>query len=163
MCIFFATACAYNDQESPSSTQSTQVHDVNKVKIYFNIGKVDSLESSGYVTRSAKSNDVLNFAIQSYLQGVTKEEEQMGFKTNNLGLTSFNIKVGDRKAMIDFESDNLDIQGPNQILSFSYNVAQTAEQFKNIDNTEICINGIHNYQMVLLANEASVPCPFHFK
>ena len=87
----------------------------------------------------------------------------MGFKTNNLGLTSFNVKVEDRKVMIDFESDNLDIQGPDQILSFSYNVAQTAEQFKNIDNTEICINGIHNYQMVLLANEASVPCPFHFK
>ena len=162
MC-FFVTACAYNDQKSPSFTQGTQVDDVNKVKIYFNVGKIDSLENSSYVTRNAKSDDVLSFAIQSYLQGVTEEEEKMGFKTNNLGLTSFNVKVEDRKVMIDFESDNLDIQGPDQILSFSYNVAQTAEQFKNIDNTEICINGIHNYQMVLLANEASVPCPFHFK
>ena len=72
------------------------------------------------------------------------------------------LEVEDRTAMIDFESDNLDIQGPNQILNFSYNIAQIAEQFEDVDGTEICINSTYNYQMALLANEEPIECPFSF-
>lgn len=101
--------------------------------------------------------------MQDYLQGITEQEEKMGFKTNILGLTGFNIKVEDRTAMIDFESNNLDIRGPNQILNFSYNIAKTTKHFEYVDDAEICINGIYNYQMAFLANETIAPCPFGFK
>ncbi|MGP5361622.1 hypothetical protein ACTXL1_12630, partial [Psychrobacter celer] len=65
-----------------------------------------------------------------------------------------------RTALIKFISKDLNIESPEQVLNFDYNIFKTAEQFDYIDNVKICINNIFNYQMSFLANEQPIKCPF---
>lgn len=166
--FLFLASCTH-DTLKKSTEEKTELNTINElykntpleIKVYFD-KNVESLGTSEYVIRQSQTSDPLIFSIDSYLNGVSKQESNLGFKTNNLGIESFNIKVKNRTALINFSSSDLDIKGPEQILNFTYNIMLTAEQFDHIDDVTICINNTYNYQMALLANEDPVPCPFSF-
>ncbi len=144
------------------NSQAKQSDTISEIKIYFDHKDVDSLSTSEYISRQSQTSNPLSFAISSYIDGVRRQEADLGFETNNLGVESFEIKVEGRTALIKFISKDLNIEGPEQTLNFTYNISKTAEQFDNIDDVKICINDIYNYQMSFLANEEPVVCPFSF-
>ncbi len=133
-----------------------------EIKIYFDSKDIESFSTSEYIIRQSNTSNTLDFSIRSYLDGVSEEELDLGFKTNNLGIKSFEIEVKDRTALINFIGKDLDIKSSEQILNFDYNIYKTAEQFDYIDDVKICINNISNYQMSFLAKEEPIDCPFSF-
>ena len=165
--LLFLVSCTY-DAINHSTEEEKELNTVNdlckntalEIKIYFDSKDIESFSTSKYIIRQSNTSNPLDFSIRSYLDGVNEEEVDLGFKTNNLGIGSFEIKVKDRTALINFISKDLNIESPEQILNFDYNIFKTAEQFDYIDDVKICINNISNYQMSFLANEQPIKCPF---
>lgn len=165
--LLFLVSCTH-DAVNHSIEEEKKLNTINdlykntalEIKIYFDSKDIESLSTSEYTIRQSNTSNPLDFSIRSYLDGVSEEEVGLGFKTNNLGIESFKIKVKDRTALINFISKDLNIESPEQILNFDYNISKTAEQFDTVDKTEICINNIYNYQMAFLANEEPIDCPF---
>ena len=129
------------------------------VKVFF---ENPNLDGSSYIIRYVDKASPLKNGIQEYLNGLTPEEKKLGFETSNFGNNSFQVKIEKKTALINFKSSDLSITGPEQILNFNYNISKTAEQFDTVNETEICVNDIYNYQMAFLANEEPVECPFSF-
>lgn len=167
--LLFLVSCTH-DAVNHSVEERKELNTLNKlyknkelkIKIYFDNKDIDSLGTSEYIIRQENTSDPLIFSIRSYLKGVNKQEADLGFKTNNLGIDSFEIKVEGKIVLVNFISEDLNIKSPEQILKFDYNIFKTAEQFDNIDDVKICINNIYNYQMSFLANEEVIECPFSF-
>jgi len=147
----------YKSYLNKMSKQS--IKDKLAVKVYF---ESPNLDDSGYVIRFVNKESPLKNAIQEYLNGLTPEEKKLGFESSNFGNDSFQVKIKDKTALVNFTINELEIIGPEQILKFTYNISKTAEQFKTVDETEICVNNIYNYQMAFLANEDAIDCPFSF-
>ena len=147
----------YKSYLNKMSKQS--IKDKLAVKVYF---ESPNLDDSGYVIRFVNKESPLKNAIQEYLNGLTPEEKKLGFESSNFGNDSFQVKIKDKTALVNFTINELEIIGPEQILKFTYNISKIAEQFKTVDETEICVNNIYNYQMAFLANEDAIDCPFSF-
>lgn len=147
----------YKSYLNKMSKQS--IKDKLAVKVYF---ENPNLDDSDYVIRFVNKESPLKNAIQEYLNGLTPEEKKLGFESSNFGNDSFQVKIKDKTALVNFTINELEIIGPEQILKFTYNISKTAEQFKTVDETEICVNNIYNYQMAFLANEDAIDCPFSF-
>ena len=129
------------------------------VKVYF---KNPNLDDSSYVIRYINKTSPLKDSIQEYLNGLTSDEKKLGFESNNFGNDSFTVKIEDNIAKIHFTADDLttDLRSPQQIIDFSHSIYMIADQFKTVNETEICVNDTYNYQMAFLANEDPVDCPF---
>ena len=155
--ISFIYTKNYKSYLNKISKQS--IKDKLAVKVYF---ESPNLDDSGYVIRFVNKESPLKNAIQEYLNGLTPEEKKLGFESSNFGNDSFQVKIKDKTALVNFTINELEIIGPEQILKFTYNISKTAEQFKTVDETEICVNNIYNYQMAFLANEDAIDCPFSF-
>jgi hypothetical protein len=161
-CTHDAVNYTINKQKELNTINGLHKNTIPEIRIYFDHKNIGLLSTLDYINRLSKTDDPLIFSINSYLNGVRKQEADLGFKTNNLGIRSFKLKVEDKIALINFVSNDLDISSPEQILNFNYNIFKTAEQFNYIDDVKICINNIYNYQMVFLANEEAIDCPFSF-
>lgn len=155
--ISFIYTKNYKSYLNKISKQS--IKDKLAVKVYF---ENPNLDDSDYVIRFVNKESPLKNAIQEYLNGLTPEEKKLGFESSNFGNDSFQVKIKDKTALVNFTINELEIIGPEQILKFTYNISKTAEQFKTVDETEICVNNIYNYQMAFLANEDAIDCPFSF-
>ena len=129
------------------------------VKVYF---KNPNLDDSSYVIRYINKTSPLKDSIQEYLNGLTSDEKKLGFESNNFGNDSFTVKIEDNIAKIHFTADDLttDLRSPQQNIDFSHSIYMIADQFKTVNETEICVNDTYNYQMAFLANEDPVDCPF---
>lgn len=165
--LLFLVSCTHNtvnhsieEKKELNTINELYKNKVLETKIYFDNDNIDPLSTSEYVIRQSKTNSSLVSSIRSYLDGVSKQEADLGFETNNLGIESFEIKVKEKTALINFVSTDLNIKSSEQILNFDYNIFKTAEQFDYIDDVKICINNISNYQMSFLANEEPADCPF---
>ena len=165
--LLFLVSCTHNaiNHSTEEEKELNTINDLYKntaleIKIYFDSKDIESFSTSKYIIRQSNTSNPLDFSIRSYLDGVSEEEVDLGFKTNNLGIEYFKIKVKDRTALINFISKDLNIESPEQILNFDYNIFKKAEQFDYIDDVKICINNISNYQMSFLANEQPIKCPF---
>ena len=135
------------------------VKDKLAVKVYF---ENPNLDDSSYVIRYVDKASPLKNSIQEYLNGLTPEEKKLGFESNNFGNDSFTVKIEDNIAKIHFTADDLttDLRSPQQIIDFSHSIYMIADQFKTVNETEICVNDTYNYQMAFLANEEPIDCPF---
>lgn len=135
------------------------VKDKLAVKVYF---KNPNLDDSSYVVRYINKTSPLKDSIQEYLNGLTLEEKKLGFESNNFGNDSFTVKIEDNIAKIHFTAEDLttDLRSAQQIIDFSHSIYMIADQFKTVNETEICVNDTYNYQMAFLANEDPVDCPF---
>lgn len=131
------------------------------VKVFFENPNLDDLS---YAIRFVDKASPLKNSIQEYLNGLTPEEKKLGFETSNFGNDSFQVKIEDKVALISFTADDLtkDLKSPQQVISFTTAIHLTAEQFDTVNETEICVNDIYNYQMVFLGNEEPIDCPFSF-
>ncbi|MGP9687789.1 hypothetical protein ACT3TH_01355 [Psychrobacter sp. AOP22-C1-C5] len=149
----------YNYKKYLRDKNSQVVRNKIAVKVYFNNPHLDD---TSYVIRFVDQASPLKNAIQEYLNGLTIEEKNLGFESNNFGNNNFTVKIVDNIAKIHFTANDLiaDLQSPQQVINFSHSIRMTAEQFNTVDATEICINNSYNYQMAFLANEESVDCPF---
>ena len=135
------------------------VKDKLAVKVYFENSNLDDLS---YVVRYVDKASPLKNSIQEYLNGLTLEEKKLGFESSNFGNDSFTVKIEDNIAKIHFTADDLttDLRSAQQIIDFSHSIYMIADQFKTVNETEICVNDTYNYQMAFLANEDPVDCPF---
>lgn len=149
----------YNYKNYLRDKKSQSVRNKVAVKVYFNNPQ---LEDTSYVIRFVNKESPLKNAIQEYLNGLTVEEKNLGFDSNNFGNNSFTVKIENNIAKLHFTANDLikGLRSPQQVIDFSHSIRMTAEQFNTIDATEICINNISNYQMSFLANEEPVECPF---
>ncbi|WP_079691415.1 hypothetical protein [Psychrobacter sp. DAB_AL43B] len=98
------------------------------------------------------------------MNGVTLEEEKLGFETSNFSNDSFQVKIENNVAFINFSANDLarDLESPQQVIDFTHAISMTSEQFDTVNRTEICVNNTYNYQMIFFANVDSVDCPFSF-
>ena len=131
------------------------------VKVYF---ENPNLDDSSYVIRYVDKASPLKNGIQEYLNGLTPEDKNLGFKTSNFGNDSFQVKIEDNVALISFTASDLtrDLKSPQQVIDFTTSIIMTAEQFDTVNAAKICINDTYNYQMAFLANEEPIDCPFSF-
>lgn len=113
-----------------------------------------------YVFRNVSQITPLRDAIQAYLDGTTTDEEKQGYITNTLGIKDFNVKIKNHTAYIKFRSEHLEIESPQDVIDFDYNITKTAEQFPSVRSVQICINGINNYQTTFFTNEPIKKCDF---
>lgn len=129
------------------------------VKVYF---ENSNLDKSSYVIRYVDKASPLKNSIQEYLNGLTPEEQKLGFESSNFGNNSSIVKIEDNIAKIHFTADNLatDLRSPQQVIDFSHSIYMIADQFETVNETEICVNDTYNYQMAFLANEEPIDCPF---
>lgn len=143
--------------EAQARSTANHPHKTSAVKIYFDTAR-DNLPP--YVIRQVPSATPLKHALTAYLNGVSPKESQQGYRSNTLGMTRVDVAINNRVAQMHFYSDTVQVDSPMQVIDFTYNVSQIAEQFASVDAADICINGISNYQTALFANEAVVACPF---
>ncbi|WP_227713013.1 MULTISPECIES: GerMN domain-containing protein [unclassified Moraxella] len=54
----------------------------------------------------------------------------------------------------------MEIESPQDVIDFDYNITKTAEQFPSVRYVQICINGINNYQTTFFTNEPIKKCDF---
>jgi len=149
----------YNYKKYLRDKDTQSVRNKTAVKVYFSN---PHLYDTSYVIRFVNKESSLKNAIQEYLNGLTVEEKNLGFESNNFGNNSFEVKIEDNIAKIHFTANDLttDLRSSQQVIDFSHSIRMTAEQFNTVDATEICINNISNYQMSFLANEEPIKCPF---
>lgn len=146
------TVNSYNDDFKKSHPKG-----IIKAKIYMNN---TNTSKNQFVYRDISSISPLKDSITSYLSGTTIEEATQGYKANNLGITDFNVNIKSHTAYINFRSENLEVESPQDVIDFDLNIIKTAKQFKNIKDVNLCINGISNYQTTLFANEPIKKCKF---
>ena len=107
--LLFLVSCTH-DAINHSTEEEKELNTINdlykntalEIKIYFDSKDIESFSTSKYIIRQSNTSNPLDFSIRSYLDGVNEEEVDLGFKTNNLGIGSFEIKVKDRTALINF-------------------------------------------------------------
>ena len=146
-----------NSNSYKNDLEKGQTKGVMKAKIYMN--NTDTSKNK-FVYRNVSSNSPLKDSIRSYLSGTTIEEAKQGYKANNLGIKDFNVNVKRHTAYINFRSENLEVESPQDVIDFDFNITKTAKQFSTINDVKICINGISNYQTTLFANEPIKQCDF---
>lgn len=149
----------YNYKKYLRDKDTQSVINETAVKVYFSN---PHLYDTSYVIRFVDKAAPLKNAIQEYLNGLTIEEKNLGFESNNFGNNNFTVKIVDNIAKIHFTANDLtmDLRSSQQVIDFSHSIRMTAEQFSTVDTTEICVNNSYNYQMTFLANEESIDCPF---
>ena len=149
----------YNYKKYLRDKNSQVVRNKIAVKVYVNNPHLDD---TSYVIRFVDEASPLKNAIQEYLNGLSVEEKNLGFESNSFGNNSFTVKIKDNIAKIHFTANDLttNLRSSQQVIDFSHSIRMTAEQFNSVDATEICVNNSYNYQMVFLANEESIDCPF---
>ncbi len=135
------------------------IQEKGKLTVKIVLGNVHT-EKRQYVFRNVSPTTPLKDAIQAYLDGATAEESKLGYKTNTLGIDSFNIKINDNTAYIAFHTDNLHINDAQEMIDFNYNVESTAQQFNSVKEVKICINGISNYQTAYFGSATKKKCEF---
>lgn len=144
-------------QNTNQSNQQTITADKALIKLYLDTDK-DNLPA--FVMRPVSKQIPLKDSIQAYLTGATTQESQQGYQTNNLGIHDFDVTVKNKTAFIHFRTDDLQVENPQQVIDFTYNISQIAEQFPTVKKTKICINDIENYQVAFFANKPEVKCKF---
>lgn len=147
----------YNYKKYLQDKSGQSVRNKIAIKVYFHNSHFDD---PSYVIRFVNKESPLKNAIQEHLNGLTVEEKNLGFESDNFGNNSFTVKIKNNIAKIHLTANDLttDLWSSQQVIDFSHSIKMTAEQFDTVNATEICVNNSYNYQMSFLANEESVDC-----